>query len=196
MVGTSSSLYVSPITGDIVALEVLQCIGYFRQVKEAIITTFTLNDYDFVGHGLLTTLLDRQITNGAKITLLTSPPPDDGSRNKFLRKYQILERLDRSGINVQLHDDLHAKVFLFLDNRDVKTTIVGSANLTNRGFGIRGAPNNLLELALITSDPDLYNRTSSIVNQSFLNHINTCSFSSWRSKNQNKIAWAMGGPKI
>ena len=51
--------------GDDVAKEVLQWIGAFRALKEALVISFNMQDYDFWGHGRLSDLLRRQIGIGA-----------------------------------------------------------------------------------------------------------------------------------
>jgi phosphatidylserine/phosphatidylglycerophosphate/cardiolipin synthase-like enzyme len=197
MNGVKTRVFIEPIMGDEVALGVLNCIGSFRQLQEAFITTYTLQDYDFLGHGLLSTLLSRQITYGAKITMVTSPPEGKPHKSKFKSKLSLLEQLDRFGVDIQLHENLHAKVFLFLDSRQVKTTIVGSANLTHRAFGVRGHPKgNLLELALITNDPGLYHQTLSKVDTKIIKEKDTVDFNTWRIKNSSKIAIAKGGGSI
>jgi len=197
MNGIKSTIFIKPITGDVVANEVLNCISSFRQLQEAYIMTYTLQNYDFFGHGFLTSLLSRQITNGANVTLVTTPPPGKPEKNNFKKKLLLLEELDRYGICLQLNENLHAKVYLFLDDKQVKTTIVGSANLTNRGFGMRGRPiNNLLELALITNDPDLYHQTLSMVDNNFIQIKETEDFNTWRTKNYHKIAIAKRGSII
>lgn len=184
---------IKPITGNDVAFEILQCIGSFKQLHEAFIITYNLQNYDFSGHGLLSRLLTRQIINGASITLMTTPPPGKPHKKAFQDKLFLLEQLDQSGINLHLHNNLHAKVYLFLDDKKVNTTIVGSANLTHRGFGTPQDPNNLLELALITSDPDIYSQTLSLIKDKFLNDQMTSDFGTWKTVNQQNVAIAKGG---
>ena len=194
---TSSSTYISPITGQAVPLEILQCIGVFRQLQEAYIITYTLQNYDFSGHGILSTLLARQITNGAKIKLMTTPPPGKPHKSTFKEKLRILEQLDHSGIELYLHDNLHAKVYLFLDDMQKNTTIVGSANLSHRGFGRPGSSqDNLLELALITNEPNIYHSVLTTIQNSFINDKMTSDFSTWKTNNHSNIAIAKAGGRI
>lgn len=181
--------------GDDVAKEVLQWIGAFRALKEALVISFNMQDYDFWGHGRLSDLLRRQIGNGAKVTLLTTPPPGrKGTKKAFKDKLSLLENLNQNGVEIHLNKQLHAKAYLFLDDRELIMTIVGSPNLTSRGFGVRGTSDNWLELALLTSAPDVYQSTVDLVTEKLLGHSETVDFATWVINNQNKIAQAKGGP--
>jgi len=184
-----------PITGPGIALEVLQCLGYRYALKQAFIITYTLHDYEFTGHGLLSTLLRHQVTLGANITILTTPPPGKGTRAGFRRKFDLLTALERNGITVFVNDNLHAKAYVFLDERNVETTIIGSANLTSGGFGVPTSPaKNWLEIALVTSDAGVYDATVRIITDSFLNDARTLDFASWSAINRNKIILASHHP--
>jgi len=177
-----------PITGPDIALEVLQCLGYRYALKEAFIITYTLHDYEFTGHGLLSVLLRHQVTLGANITLLTTPPPGKGTRAGFKRKLNLLTALERNGITVFVNDNLHAKAYVFLDERGIETTIIGSANLTSGGLGVPTSPaKSWLEIALVTSDVGVYGATVRIVTDSFLNDARTMDFASWSAINREKI---------
>ena len=125
----TNRFFATPVLGHEVALEVLQCIGAFRLLKEAFIISYNMQDYDFWGNGRLSMLLRRQLANGARIILMTTPPSGKGNNQAFKDKFTLLEELDRNGVDIYLHDRLHAKAYLFLDDRTVKTTVVGSANL-------------------------------------------------------------------
>ncbi len=186
----------TPILGNEVAAEVLQCIGAFRVLKEALIVSYNMQDYDFWDQGRLSWLLRRQIANGAKVTLLTTPPPGKSTKQAFKDKLTLLEDLSTSGIDIYLNERLHAKAYLFFDQEEMKTTIVGSANLTKGGFGIRSAPLDcLLELALITYDPEVHKKTANVIYNKIIGDIQSMDFYTWRILNRERIGLAKGGPK-
>ena len=194
MTRVQSSPLATPVMGDDVAMEVLQWIGAFRALREALVISYNMQDYDFWGHGQLSYLLRRQISNGAKVTLLTTPPPGrKGTKKAFKDKLSLLENLNQNGVEIHLNEQLHAKAYIFLDDRELLMTIVGSPNLTSRGFGVRGTSDNWLELALLTSDPDVYQATVDLVTKKLLGHSETVDFATWVISNQNKIAQAKGG---
>lgn len=185
---------MDPILGHQVAMEVLQCIGAFRLLKEALIISYNMQDYDFWGQGRMSTLLRRQIANGAKVTLMTTPPAGKGTKKAFKDKLFLLEELNRNGVNVYLNEDAHAKAYLFVDDREVKTTIVGSANLTRKGFGIWRAPEkSLLELAFITVNPEVHHKTTEVIQMELIGDSRTMDFKTWVASNPEKIALAKGG---
>lgn len=195
MTTAAPSPFAKPVMGDEVAAEVLQWIGAFTALSRAFVISFNMQDYDFWGYGRLSALLLRQLAYGAKITLMTTPPPGQGGGQKFREKYTLLEELVRNGVDVYLNDQLHAKAYLFIDDRESKMTIVGSANLTSAGFGSRTAPqDDLLELALLTPDPDVHGATVDVIEKRLLADINTSDFATWTAKNLDKIARAKGGP--
>ncbi|MBT9148463.1 MAG: hypothetical protein DDT32_02237 [Syntrophomonadaceae bacterium] len=73
-------------------------------------------------------------------------------------------------------------------------TIVGSANLTSRGFGVRGASQeDWLELAILTADPDVYRATVELARKRLFGDSETLDFATWAAKNYEKIALAKGG---
>jgi hypothetical protein len=183
---------IKPILGHEVAYKVFHCIGYFRQLKEAIFITFTLQNYEFIGHGLLSNLLSRQTINKAKITLITTPPPPPEIRGikLFFEKLDLLENLNHNGIKIFLNEKLHAKVYLFHDNQNVTTTIVGSPNLTTGGFGVwRNPDKGLLELALITNNPKLYKEIMNFIKYRFITKKDTLEFNKWLQLNRVRIAY-------
>jgi phosphatidylserine/phosphatidylglycerophosphate/cardiolipin synthase-like enzyme len=180
--------------GHDVAMEVLQWIGAFRALREAFVISYNMQDYDFWGHGRLSDLLRRQVGNGARITLLTTPPPGTGANQAFKDKLSLLENLNREGVEIYLHDRVHAKTYLFLDDRSLCMAIVGSVNLTSRGFGIRDMPEeDLLELAILSADPDVHRATVELVKKRLLGDDETVDFGTWAAKNHEKIARAKGG---
>ncbi|MBT9143360.1 MAG: hypothetical protein DDT29_01761 [Dehalococcoidia bacterium] len=194
MIGIPSAPFAIPVMGDDVAMEVLQWIGAFRALREAFVISYNMQDYDFWGHGRLSDLLRRQVGNGAKITLLTTPPPGKGVNQAFKDKLWLLENLSREGIEIYLHDRLHAKAYIFTDDRELCMTIVGSANLTSRGFGVRGASQeDWLELAILTADPDVYRATVELARKRLFGDSETLDFATWAAKNYEKIALAKGG---
>jgi len=184
-----------PITGQDIALEVLQCLGYRYVLRRAFVVTYTLQDYEFGMHRLLSTLLHRHTALGADITVLTTPPPGKGTKAAFKRKLDLLTDFVRDGITVFVNENLHAKAYIFLDERGVETTIVGSANLTSRGVGVPHSPeSNLIEMALVTWDTGVYNAVVRIIENEFLNDRKTTDFATWSALNIGKIAKARGGP--
>ena len=194
MTPDSNAPLVTPCLGDDVAKEVLQWIGAFRQLTRATIISYNMQDYDFWGNGRLSSLLLRQLALGAEIVVLTTPPPGaTGSRTAFREKLSLLEELQRNGADVYLHERLHAKAYLFLDSDDSKMLIVGSANLTSRGFGRRGATSNdLLELALLTGESQIYSSTLQVIEAELFGDSDTLDFTSWVGKNRSKVAQAKG----
>ena len=183
---------VAPILDHEVAMEILRCISAYRILKEALIISFNMQDYDFWGRGRLSNLLRRQLANGARVTLMTTPP--ENRKKKIIKsKLILIEELDRYGVNVFLHERLHAKAYLFVDERGTTTTVVGSANLTKGGFGIRGVPtDSLLELALITSNPEVHRTTAEVIQNKLLGDSDTFDFATWVVVNRKKIALAKG----
>ncbi len=195
MHNTGSRLYVAPILGHEVAMEVLRCISASRLLKEALIISYNMQDYDFWAHGRLSVLLRRQLANGARVILMTTPPPGKkGTKKGFKDKFSLLQELDRNGVIVYLNEKLHAKAYLFVDDRNVKTTIVGSANLTKGGFGLRKAPaDSLLELALVTGDPQIHHLTAHVIQMKLIGDPRTLDFATWVATNRDRIALAKGG---
>lgn len=184
---------IVPGLGDDVAMEVLQWIGAFRLLKKATIISFNMQDYDFWGHGHLSTHLLRQLALGAEVTVMTTPPPGKG--DAFRRKLTLLEELDRYGAIVYLHSQLHAKAYLFQDDQDSDMLIVGSANLTSSGFGTRGTGGaDLLELALLVGDHDIWESAARMIEDRLIGHPDTMDFATWVAGNTTRIGSARGGP--
>ena len=182
--------------GQDVAKEVLQWIGAFRMLDTATIVSFNMQDYDFWGNGVLSSLLLRQLGYGAQITVMTTPPPGKtGAKDAFKQKLTLLEQLDKNGAYVYVHPDLHAKAYLFRDDRNEEMVIVGSPNLTDSGFGTRGShKRNLLELALLSSDPLIYSTTAQVIGAELIGNPRTVDFGTWVTNNRAKIAQAKGAP--
>ncbi len=193
---TSHTSLVTPVLGNDVAKEVLQWIGAFRMLSNATIISFNLQDYDFWGNGVLSHHLLRQLSFGAHITVMTTPPPgNNGAGSAFKSKLALLEALHNRGACVYVHPDLHAKAYLFRDDRDEEMVIVGSPNLTDRGFGTRGAQkSNLLELALLTADPGTYSCTAQLIGARLIGNPGTLDFGAWVADNLDKVAQAKGAP--
>lgn len=187
---------IIPCLGDTVAQEVLQWIGAFRQLSKATIISFNMQDYDFWGNGRLSIHLLRQLSFGAQVTVMTTPPPGKTGRGAaFKRKLTLLEELDRNGADIYLHTKLHAKAYLFQDSNQSEMLIVGSANLTASGFGTKGSGHNdLLELALLTGDHVVYKSTVALIETSLIGDPNTLDFATWVANNALKIAEAKGAP--
>lgn len=187
---------VTPGLGDDVAKEVLQWIGAFRLLTKATIISFNMQDYDFWGNGLLSNLLLRQLAYGAQITVMTTPPPgNNGKKESFRRKLRLLEELDSKGADVYVHPHLHAKAYLFQDDSSAEMVIVGSPNLTSRGFGTRGSTTpDLLELALMSGDPRVYASTAKVIVTDLIGNAGTLNFATWVSSNLSAISDAKGAP--
>ena len=194
MIAGSNAPVVTPCLGDDVAKEVLQWIGAFGQLTKATIISYNMQDYDFWGNGRLSSHLLRQLALGAEIVVMTTPPPGKtGDGTAFREKLSLLEDLQRNGAEVYVHERLHAKAYLFLDSSDSKMLIVGSANLTSGGFGRRGAnSNDLLELALLTGDPEIYTSTMQVIEAKLFGDSDTLEFATWVGLNRSKVARAKG----
>lgn len=193
---SSHSPIVTPALGDDVAQEVLQWIGAFRMLSDATIISYNMQDYDFWGNGVLSHHLLRQLSFGAHITVMTTPPPGNtGAGNTFKNKLALLEELHNRGAHVYVHPHLHAKAYLFRDDRNQEMVIVGSPNLTDSGFGTRGTHKpNLLELALLTGDPGIYASTAQFIGARLIGNPGTLDFSAWIANNLGKVAQAKGAP--
>ena len=178
--------------GDDVAKEVLQWIGAFRRLTKAMIVSFNMQDYDFWGHGRLSTLLLRQLAMGAKVVVMTTPPPgSSGASESFRTKLVLLEQLDKNGAEVYLHARLHAKAYLFQDSNDDEMLIVGSPNLTVKGFGRPGVNrDDLIELALLTGESSIWSSTSRVIETRLLGDPDTVDFPTWVGLNHTKVAQA------
>jgi hypothetical protein len=182
---------VEPLMGSDVANEILQCIGAFRLLRSALIVTYTMQDYDFAGHGLVSDLLRRQLALGAQITVLTTPPPFDPKKNPYRDKLALLEKLEKDGVRVLLNERIHAKVYLFVDSDDRYTAIVGSTNLSYGGLGAKPTSGRtLLELSLLSVCPEIFQSTDSLVKTKILGDRDTMDFATWRSLNLGDIAVA------
>jgi phosphatidylserine/phosphatidylglycerophosphate/cardiolipin synthase-like enzyme len=197
--GTSGGQTVIPTGGSFltflhgpdVALEVLQAIGYRTVLRTATIVSFTMQDYDFRGHGLLSALLLRQLSLGASIKLITTPPPGSPTNAAFQAKYKLLNELQKKGVEVFLNQNLHAKAYLFLDSSNVATTIVGSANLTVRAFGSHIAPqDDLVEMSVLSGDPTVLQNANEFVEKRIYNDRRTEEFAVWYTRNQVEITKA------
>jgi phosphatidylserine/phosphatidylglycerophosphate/cardiolipin synthase-like enzyme len=181
--------FVEPLMGSEVAKEIVQCIGAFRLLRSALIVIYTMQDYEFVGHGLVSDLLRRQLALGARITVLTTPPPFSPKKNPYKDKLALLEKLERDGVVVLLNERIHAKVYMFVDSNDQHTVIVGSANLSHGGFGAKSGK-TLLEMSLLSNHPDAFRNTQSLVDSAIVADKDTMDFATWRSLNLADIAIA------
>lgn len=181
----------SYINGQEVALEVLQWIGYRTHLSRAIVISYNMQDYDFWGAGALSHLLLRQLALGASVTVITTPPPGKATNNAFKEKYQLLHQLDAQGVDVQLNENLHAKAYVFQTTEGEQAAIVGSANLTSRGFGDRNMPGaDLVEMAFVTSDQALYDEACAFAAEEIGLHAQTVSYATWFSLKSAEIGKA------
>lgn len=179
------------ISGQDVAVEILQWLGYRSQLARAIVISYNMQDYDFWGGGVLSHLLMRQLSLGAKVTVVTTPPPGKPTQNAFKEKYRLLSQLDAKGVEIQLNELLHAKAYMFETSTGETTTIVGSPNLTIRGFGDRTAPSeDLIEMAYVTNVLDLFREASRFASQAIDQHARTSPYAAWFSKNSTEIGKA------
>ena len=188
---TIGAIPLSFVDGGEIALEVLQAIGYRTTLKSATIVSYNMQDYDFWGHGRLSTLLLRQLTLGASVRLITTPPPGAPTTRGFRSKYELLSNLDKNGIQIFLNEKLHAKAYLFLDSTDTTTTVVGSANLTGRGFGLTVDPeDNFVECAMITGDLTAGQKALRFVQSKIIADSRTEEYATWFSRNSVEIGKA------
>jgi hypothetical protein len=179
------------LDGGEVALEVLQAMSYRKVLKKATIVSFNMQDYDFWGHGRLSHLLLRQLSYGAAIRVMTTPPPGRPTGVAFKAKYKLLSDLVKNGVMVFLNEKLHAKAYLFLDSDDTSTAIVGSPNLTGPGFGMTLAPqDNLVEMAVLVGDTEVYAKANDFVDVKILTDTRTEEFKTWFSRNSVEIGKA------
>ena len=183
---------VTPGLGDTVAKEVYSWIGAFRQLVYATIVSYRMQDYPFWDNGRLSDLLLRQLSLGAQLVVMTTPPSGKtGVGPEFKRKFTLLETLANRGADIYLHTQLHAKAYLFTDSNNSKMLIVGSPNLTEAGFGGTDSTNKtLLELALLTADPGIYSSTLRTIQTGLIANAQTVPFPTWASLNRDKIARA------
>jgi hypothetical protein len=188
---TSSTASISVLDGGDVALEVLQAIGYRTTLSTATIVSYNMQDYEFWGHGTLSRLLLRQLSLGASIRLFTTPPPGRPTNQGFANKYKLLSELVKNGVSVFLNEKLHAKAYLFLDSVNVPSVVVGSANLTGPGFGMKHAPqDNLVEMALVSNDLTLYRDATIFVDATIVGDKRTEDFATWFARNSMEIGKA------
>jgi hypothetical protein len=182
---------VSILHGGEVALEVLQAIGYRTVLKEATIVSYNMQDYEFWGQGTLSHLLLRQLSFGASIRLMTTPPPDTPNRNAFKDKYALLKQLVNNGVTVYVNEKLHAKAYLFLYDKHSASSIVGSPNLTGPGFGLRGTPaDSLVEMAAFSEDRSIFELANTFVDNVIVSDARTEEFSTWFARNSMEIGKA------
>ena len=127
---------------------------------------------------------------------MTTPPPGkSGKKETFKKKLRLLEELHKKGAEVYVHPDLHAKAYLFQDDQSAEMAIVGSPNLTSRGFGTKGSSTrNLLELALLTGDALVYSATKKVITTDLIGNAETLDFATWVANNLSAISDAKGAP--
>ena len=77
--------------------------------------------------------LMRQLANGAQITVLTTPPPgNNGRRTPFKEKLTLLETLGQVRCKrFSFNEHVHAKAYLFQDDKNEKMMVVGSYEPNN-----------------------------------------------------------------
>jgi hypothetical protein len=182
---------ISVLDGGDIALEVLQAISYRVVLKTATIVSYNMQDYDFWGHGRLSHLLLRQLSLGASIRLMTTPPPGRPTGASFKAKYTLLAELVKNGVAVYLNDKLHAKAYLFHDTKDATAAIVGSANLTGPGFGLHHAPaDSLVEMAVFSAEHAVFQMADDFVDRKIVLDHRTEDFATWFARNSVEIGKA------
>lgn len=91
-------------------------------------------------------LLEQKIRKGVSIRLLHAKEPGKNFRNDFDRYPLLWEGLERS-----LCPRIHFKILIF----DLRTTYIGSANLTGAALGMRSRKNRNFEAGIFTDEPKL-----------------------------------------
>lgn len=101
-------------------------------------------------------MLDRQIEDGSRVTLITRPPSPDG--------LEPFKDLEARGVSLLFHSRLHAKLYAFKAAPErlgphapplTDMIVLGSANLTTSGFaGVREKGNEELSFRLPLSHSD------------------------------------------
>jgi hypothetical protein len=179
------------LDGGGVALEVLQAIGYRTVLTKATIVSYNMQDYDFWGQGNLSRLLLRQLSLGASVRLLTTPPPGKPTGAAFRAKYLLLSELQRNGVEIFLNEKLHAKAYLFWNSAGQATSIIGSANLTGPGFGMTLAPHDsLVEMAIVSEEESFFLNANGFVDSTVILDKRTEDYATWFSRNSMEIGKA------
>lgn len=91
-------------------------------------------------------LLEQKIRKGVSIRLLHAKEPGKNFRNDFDRYPLLWEGLERS-----LCPRIHFKILIF----DLRTTYIGSANLTGVALGMKSRKNRNFEAGIFTDEPKL-----------------------------------------
>ena len=91
-------------------------------------------------------LLEQKIRKGVSIRLLHAKEPGKYFRNDFDRYPLLWEGLERS-----LCPRIHFKILIF----DLRTTYIGSANLTGAALGMKSRKNRNFEAGIFTDEPKL-----------------------------------------
>ena len=149
-----------------------------RPLQGILIVTPYLHDYDFFGRGPLSRMLENQLVEGTRITLMTTAPT--GRKSEFTRKYALTELLVTKGVDVLFNDRLHAKIYLFDESDVTKTCLLGSANLTN------AAMDRLLEVAMFTHSRTIFEDILTVY-YGFRNDPETIQFAQWKRKKAETI---------
>jgi hypothetical protein len=121
-------------------------------LEKALILSFRYNDFDLAsgrrGSPLASTglirLLEKAAVNKVQVTVVTRDPfAERDLPRDFPHWYAGLRRLVRAGVEVRLHPELHAKVYLLQSGGGRFYFAVGSSNLTFQGMGQRWAECNV-----------------------------------------------------
>lgn len=91
-------------------------------------------------------LLEQKIRKGVSIRLLHAKEPGKNFRNDFDRYPLLWEGLERS-----LCPRIHFKILIF----NLRTTYIGSANLTGAALGMKSRKNRNFEAGIFTDEPKL-----------------------------------------
>jgi hypothetical protein len=123
---------IDAIDGPELALSLLKGFQSVRLTDIWIVTPF-LHDFDQwpLKPVPLSNLLVEHCSRGVRVTLVTKPP-DVGDD----KKERLLTVLSTNGVRVKVNDRLHAKIYLFREEREGGTVLwhVGSSNLTFPGL--------------------------------------------------------------
>jgi len=84
--------------------------------------------------------------SGVQVFFTTRDPFTEGEQmsTKLSRRWNsALETMDKAGVKITIHPNLHAKVYMFNHSNGIKFYAVGSSNLTTGGMGFRWIERNI-----------------------------------------------------
>lgn len=98
------------------------------------------------GSHSLVDILSNHAEKGIPVTLVTRDPFSQSERmsNAESRQWHIgLQRMSKSGVDIKIHRNLHAKVYSFEKTNGMNYYAVGSSNLTAPGMGFLWTERNI-----------------------------------------------------